>query len=63
MSSVICSSLCVETLGNMFFLGHKLKSKNLTVTSIDYLYLEDTLAEEERLSRAIRTIKTFFVED
>ena len=29
----------------------------------DYLYLEDTLAEEERLSRAIRTIKTFFVED
>jgi hypothetical protein len=29
----------------------------------DYLYLEDTLAEAERLSQAIRTIKTFFVED
>ncbi len=29
----------------------------------DYLYLEDTLTEEERLVEAIKTIKTFFVEE
>jgi superfamily II DNA or RNA helicase len=29
----------------------------------NYLYLEDTLPEEERLAQAITTIKTFFVED
>jgi hypothetical protein len=29
----------------------------------NYLYLEDTLTEEERLAQAITTIKTFFVEE
>ena len=70
-------ALIVETKGEIYANDPNFQRKRAFVENIfcdennvryqykrfDYLYLEDTLAEEERLSRAIRTIKTFFVED
>jgi hypothetical protein len=73
----IHKALIVETKGEIYANDPNFQRKRAFVENIfcdennvryqykrfDYLYLEDTLAEEERLSRAIRTIKTFFVED
>jgi hypothetical protein len=73
----IHKALIVETKGEIYANDPNFQRKRAFVENIfcdennvryqykrfDYLYLEDTLTEEERLSRAIRTIKTFFVED
>ena len=73
----IHKALIVETKGEIYANDPNFQRKRAFVENIfcnennarykykrfDYLYLEDTLAEAERLSQAIRTIKTFFVED
>ena len=73
----IHKALIVETKGEIYAKDPTFQKKRAFVENIfcgennkryaykrfDYLYLEDTLTEEARLIEAIKTIKTFFVEE
>jgi type III restriction enzyme len=73
----IYKALIVETKGEIYAKDPTFQKKRAFMANIfcnennerykykrfDYLYLEDTLTEEERLVEAIKTIKTFFVEE
>ncbi len=73
----IYKALIVETKGEIYANDPTFQKKRTFVENIfcnennerykykrfNYLYLEDSLTEEKRLSKTIRTIKTFFVEE